>query len=85
MKYSSRILLYLLYFLIFCSIFTLNSQENSVLHILKGNAVSQRLKVLHWSIFICLFIITEIDTSIQEHITLKSGLDKLFSNLKNEV
>ena len=34
---------------------------------------------------IFLFIIPESDTSIQEDVTLKSELDNLLSNLKNEV
>ena len=34
---------------------------------------------------ILLFIIPESDTSIEEDVTLKSELDNLLSNLKNEV
>ena len=58
-------------------------KENSILHLLKGKAVSRALRG-HFITDQCLStLIAEKDTTIQEDITLKSELDNLYSSLKN--
>ena len=64
-------LLYSLYTLLY-------SKDNSVLHIIKRNGISQTLKGHQY----LLVSIPESFTGIQEYITQKSELDNLFSNLK---
>ena len=58
-------------------------KENSVLHILKGKAVSRALRG-HFIIDEWLpTLIAEKYATIQEDITLKSELDNLYSSLQN--
>ena len=85
MQYSSRILSCSKPIIFYSTQTLLYSKDNSILHILKRNDVSQALQG-HFIIDQYLSVlITGSYTSIQEYIKLKSELDKLFSNLNNGV